>query len=178
MHISMRRIFHSIILVALVLAPATICRAQDTQPEVEIRYDKLKDRTRVRLLGVQVEGTMLDGLQMSLLFVFKGARLTQPVSQVTLILTSTSVGWRFLEGSRNLRAIADGVMLNLGDWPRVSSQTGQGYVIEHLMKKVPGEVILKLAASKKLEMQLGGMQFKLTPEQLALLRNFASRMKL
>jgi hypothetical protein len=174
----MRRIFQSIILVALVLTTATIAIAQDSNPQIEVSYDRLKDRTRVRLLGLQVEGTLLDGLQMSLLFVFKGQRQTKPVAQVTLIMTSTSVGWRFLEGSRNLRATIDGVMLNLGDLPRVSSQVGQGYVIEHLMKKVPGEIVLKLAASKKLEMQMGGMEFKLTPEQLALLRNFAAHMKL
>ena len=174
----MRRIFKSILLIALVLTPAAIAIAQDNNPEVETRYDKLKDRTRVRLLGIQVEGKPLDGLQMSLLFVFKGERLTKPVSQVTLILTSTSVNWRYLEGSRNLRAISDGVVLNLGDLPRVGSKAGQGYVIEHLMKKVPDETILKLAASKKLELQLGELGFKLTPEQLALLRDFTSHMKL
>jgi hypothetical protein len=172
---NMRRTFNSILLMALALTFVMVPIAQEKNPEVEVRYDKLKDKTRVRLLGMQVEGTLLDGLQMSLLFVIKGERTTKPVSQVTLIMTSTSKDWRYLTGSTSLRAIVDGQMVELGKLPRTRSEVGQGYVIEHLLKKVPGEIVLRLASSKKLEMQLGDLKFAITPQQLAIIRDFAAR---
>ena len=141
---------------------------------IETKYDRFDNKTSIILKYTRVQGETRDSLDMALLTAYEGEKLTAPIKDVALSIASTSSDWRYLRGSRTLRVIADGERINLGEMERRNSTVGRGYVMEFMGVFISSDTLRKIANSKKVEMQLGSIEFELSKEMLGYMKDFAA----
>lgn len=145
-------------------------------PRIETRYDRFKDFTAVRLIGnpvANLSSSTIKRLHLSAFGIYSGQTLTAPEG-ITLVLSSTSEDWFFLKGGRGLRAILNGEeRLDLGTMDRANGTIRSGFVTEQLSLEITPKLLIKLATAKKIEMQLGSVEFELTETQIDDLYDFA-----
>jgi hypothetical protein len=146
--------------------------------KIDVLYDKFTNQTTVAInypSGMKVENTSLD---LGLLFVFKGQLLAQAVhasSKLTLMISSKSESWEYLQFGRDLNLIVDGQRMPIGTLDR-DGTVGEGYVLEFMSANISAAQLLKLANAKSIEGKLSLTEFSLSSDQIETIKDFASRL--
>jgi hypothetical protein len=145
-------------------------------PNIRVKHDKFKDSTSILMKGGDVEN--LKGLATSAHFsavaIHPGEKLTSPIDGIGIAVSTKSENWLFLDNETILRVILnDKERIILGKMSRTSSDVERGYVSELLTLVISNKDLNKLANAKKVEMQVGRIEFELTEAILADLKEFA-----
>lgn len=140
---------------------------------ITTKYDRFKDKTFVTLL-VRV---YRDFPKVTLFLKAEGEYIhqtPQPPETIKFGFYAIVHEWEFA-GSRSLIVLAAGQRLDFGEMERVGFHTEEGVKVEELWVNLPFDKYLQLANAKNEEMQLRNIEFKLAPEHIEALRDFASR---
>jgi hypothetical protein len=180
-----------VLIAALVLLTISTALAQTNLPpkgkykhdkKIEASYDKFKDETTISLKSLRPLPIIHPvTLYIVPTFRFPGKTVSLP-DHVSLWFYSTSKDWQFLD-YRQLLVVADGERFDFGETARVQSNvdanryTRHVNVSETLGVMIPLNSFLKIINSKSVEIRLGQIEFKLAPDHLEALRDFASRMQ-
>jgi hypothetical protein len=146
--------------------------------KITVRYDKFKDQT---LLGINwPNGMKVDHTSFAIdfLFTFSGQRLAQPVrpsSKLTLMISSESETWKYLQFGHDLDLLVDGERMSIGTLHHEGS-VGNGYVLESMSAQISAALFLRLANAKSIEGKLSQTEFSLSSDQIETIKDFASRL--
>jgi hypothetical protein len=167
-----------LMLLPLVLLFTVSALSQTRQPgDITSTYDKFKDLTTVSLFFMPVPTEHYERLVLGVYFIYPGTTLKQNVSQVTLLLRSNSEQWKFLhEDERELIILADDERIPLGSIERIQGEITSGGVAEFLGINLAASTFEKIVKAKKVEAQLGTVEFHLTSGNLKFLQDFAAKM--
>jgi hypothetical protein len=147
------------------------CRAQ-SGPEFEQRYDRFKDYTSLELdLGQVIRGSNHE-VKLAFIKTFNGEGRKAKSSPARLMFHSdSSDGWVYLD-HHPVTLLVDGERMRFD--PKHDGTVGKGYVLEFMLVR-PGESQLqRLFGANKIEGQVGIHEFKLKPDQLAAIKEFAT----
>lgn len=142
-----------------------------TDKNVEIKYDKFKDRTTVSLkLPIVNNPLQSEELYLGMTSAFNGNKPTSiPDSVYSFFLSVTKTKQYSL--SHSWIVLADEERIRLGDGQYLG-EGGELKAAEVIIYSLSSENLKKIASAKKVEMQLGSKEFALTDSQLASLKEF------
>ncbi|MGI8735172.1 MAG: hypothetical protein ACR2LM_17945 [Pyrinomonadaceae bacterium] len=173
-----------ILLVIVMLAASTFARAQVfPAPEGEIvrRYDRFTNKTTISLVNLQV-AERNDDLNYQRLYLrvgsqFESERPSHKPGFVIIIFSSWSL-WndRYTQPSR-LDAIVDGQRKSYGDFPPVRRDEVNGKYVVTLLARMDFADFIALVSSKKAELRLGDLEFRLNDHAFKMLRDFAKQIQ-
>lgn len=169
----------AVLAVALILI---CCLSADAQKEVKPKgkvaeaYDRFKNVTTVSL-HVQISQGWSDVYAPTLMaiFTYPGTQFQRP-DKIFLGFSSDSKTWVFLEDwQRSFIALTENKRIDYGTMRRVSGSAYLGGVLETAGLWVTAESYLELAMARTAEIQLGRTIYKLKPEYLLSLKEFAKK---
>jgi hypothetical protein len=143
---------------------------EPSKPEVQINYDKFKDQTLYLMSGMQVTGNTYEGIQIGAGFTCAGkADCTPPA--IGFYITTFVKGYNFFK-NRELIILADENRFKLGDMHSMGrKELSEGLVqYEILATPLSVDIFTKICNAKKVEMQLGNVEFELKDTHLEALR--------
>lgn len=154
------------------LAQTSICLAQKSDSDLfSISYDEDTDKTTVMLKSME----LLDGKEsfgIGALFEYKSEKMNKEPCCITLFMTSFSKeNFRFKK-NHNLIVWADKEKINFGKINWQESAGGTAFILsgiaypEEMFVGMKKEKFVKIANSKKVEMQIGSFKFSLSKYQL------------
>ena len=155
---------------AVVQAPVPIPDASLTNAgPITTEYNRMKDFTVVRLEKMNLEGS----LNLDVSFVYPGKVYSTP-EDVIFHFSQSSDTWRYLSYHALSLLLNDTKHLELAKVTHHGS-VGSGYVLEQMFAMVSVTQFQQIAASEKVEGQLGSTLFMLKSYQLDTLRALARR---
>lgn len=142
-------------------------------------YDKFKDVTTIRAKDAEIVGSPKGGyVRFNVLARYPGQTKATP-DHVLLVFQSHSREWRFLR-SNMLILLVDGEAYDVGRPTRDSGiDTGRytSGVWEHLYYRLPIGDAERIAKATNVEMQLGPMEAKWKPDNIAILREVVNAVR-
>jgi hypothetical protein len=136
--------------------------------EIEIKYDKFKNRTVVQTDPKKIAGTVIQPA-LVLIGSYDGQTPSRPaVCIIAFSLTSSS--WAYLR-CHSLNCLADGKPVELPPSEHHGS-TERGYVIEHVAITIPFSFIEQLSKCEKIEFKLCNTEFSLSRYEMQDLKTF------
>lgn len=131
--------------------------------ELNIKYNRIEDRTNVSTKSQGVKGA---GLNILFYFNHKGKALEDPINQVGMVLDSYSRNWKYLRTTElRLFVLADGERFSV-DGRRHDSNVYSGShsvsVSERLIFPLSMEQLKTISTAKSVEFQLSRDQFTLS----------------
>jgi hypothetical protein len=168
----------------VLLANATLIHGQESNipprgkykhsKKIVEKYDRFKDRTVVFLYGLTVKGGFSRSVGMATIFNSPGHTVQMP-QYVEVFFTSASRQWQ-IGGDRGLIILADGARYDYGQTKLTDVYISGDIIVDGMDVHIPTPDFLKIINAKTVEMRLGDAEFKLAPDHMEALRDFASRM--
>jgi hypothetical protein len=153
----------------VILMAVVIFYPHNSLAEIEIKYDRFKDRTIVQTdpkkTGI---GTKLQPA-LSLVGFYSGQTPSIP-NACLLGFVLTNPSWAYLR-CHSLYCLADGNPIELPS-SKHRGDVGRGYVIEQVSVWISFSIIEQLSKSEKVEFKLCNTEFTLTKNQMQDLRTF------
>ncbi len=169
----------------LVVVPASAtCFAQIPQPEaptvkIETRYDRVQNRTTVRLAPVQISGEKdkYHSLHMLPSFSFPGRQPERP--SIIDFELRTVVKAILLDSDLYVVFVVDGETIHLSSSRSAIFRpvSGRRWIGERFVFRMPYEMFLKITSAKKFEIKFEGVRFEVGESQIQALRDLAAEMK-
>ena len=151
--------------------------AQDSsKPKIQIDYDKFKDQTTYSIPAIQVIGNAYEGIQIGAGFGCDGKSNCEPRAIIFQLVTFVK-GYNFFKDT-NLIILADDERFKLGEMKSMVRR-------EHIEGMVQYEILIaflsidnfsKICKAKKVEMQIGNVEFELKDIHMEALRDLFSHM--
>ena len=156
----------------IVFATGASVGRQLQPPKIETTYDRIKDKTTVRLAPVKISGAKdkYHSLHMSPAFSYPGREPRTP--EIVDFELQTVVRGK-LSVDLYVLFIVDGekIFLSSNRWGVRKEKLGRGWMGEHLVFHMPYETFQKITRANVLEIRLSGVRFQLGDDQLETLRN-------
>ena len=174
----MRNLSLALLIIAALSAAAFAQQTPNEAPGIETTYDKVKNRTTVRLLPVKVsaEKDKYYSLHMSPSFSYPGQMAVAP-SIIDFELQTVVKGR--LKTDLYVVFIIDGetVFLSSSRWAVKRPIPGRVWMGERLVFRMPYQTLLKITGAKKLEIKMDAVRFELGETELQAIRVFAEKIK-
>jgi hypothetical protein len=136
--------------------------------EIQIKYDRFKDKTTVQTDPKKTRGTKFQPA-LVLIGSYGGQSPSKPgVCDLALALQASS--WEYLR-CHSVACLADGKPVELPP-PKHDGHVRRGYVLEFIIMMVPFNTIEQLSKSEKVELKICNTEFTLTKEEMQDLRTF------
>lgn len=143
--------------------------------KVNENYDKFKDQTTLRLMLLPIgEPIPYNGLTLNFHTSYDGKTITSDTRNVTLLCISQTPTAQY-NYSHSLIILADGIRFNIGDG-FYNKSSDKVPVIETMIYSIPIGSFQKIAASRKVEAQLGTTEFEFSTKYTALLKDYSIRL--
>lgn len=147
-------------------------------------YDKFKDRTVVETVSMSLRNPEApptifgDSFSMSLALVFAGNHSSGAPRSILLSFTSHSKDWTYLKNHR-LIILADDARINLPDVVHEGSiETSGGVSVnEYMVVPITADQLDQIVKAKRVEMQLGPVEFYVYPAYQQVMAALAERIK-
>jgi hypothetical protein len=136
--------------------------------EIEIKYDRFKNRTAV---WTDPKKTMGTSIQPALVLIggYDGQTPSrQGECQLGFVLKTSS--WAYLR-CHSIHCLADGKPVELPP-SKHEGTVGRGFVVEHISITIPFNIAEQLSKCEKVEFKLCNTEFTLTKEEVQDLRTF------
>jgi hypothetical protein len=141
--------------------------------EIEIKYDKFKDITKVQTHPQKTGGTKLQPA-LVLIGDYAGRTPSTPkVCQLAFALKGSS--WAYLD-CHSLSCLADGSPVKLPS-SKHDGRVGKGYVMELISIMIPFSIIEQLSKCEKAEFKPCNTEFTLTKQEMQDLGTFMGAFK-
>lgn len=164
----MKNILTITFLTLLLLVPSYAQTTADKN--IEIKYDKFKDRTTVSLKLTITEKLPIEELLFALTNSFEGKKQTSMPSDISGFFLSVTKEKQY-SISHSWIVLADDERIKLGDG-MYQGEANDSRAAEVIIYSISSENLKKIANAKKVEMQLGSKEFTLTELQLASFKEF------
>jgi hypothetical protein len=164
------------LLASLTLAPANVS-GQNRGDAVKVAYDGAKDITTVSLETTLQTGGKDGTLRLFVYGSYTGQEPQRPeLLTLTFFYTHLSTAARFKE-SRPLTMTVDGRRYEYGDVGMYSADATKdgAAILESMTALINFDALQDAALGKDVQLALGGLSAKLTPEQLRALRKLVSK---
>ena len=136
--------------------------------EIEIKYDRFKNRTNVWTDPKKIGGTVKQPA-LVLLGSYDGQTPSRPeICEIAFFIRSAS--WAYLH-CHSLYCLADGKPVELPP-SKHKGRVGRGYVLEHIFIMVPFSFVEQLSKCEKLEFKLCNTEFSLSRYEMEDLKTF------
>jgi hypothetical protein len=172
---------HPSLALLVIAASIAVAFAQQTPHEThrfETTYDKVKNRTTVRLLPVKISGEKdkYYSLHMSPSFSYPGPKAVTP-SIIDFELQTVVKGR--LRTDLYVVFIIDGetVFLSSSRWAVKRPIPGRVWIGERLVFRMPYETLVKIAEAKKLEIKMDAVRFEVGETERQAIRDFAGKIR-
>jgi len=136
--------------------------------EIEIEYDRFKNKTVVRTDPKKTAGTVIQPA-LVLIGTYDGQTPSRP-GECLLGFALRSASWAYLR-CHSLYCLADGKPVELPPFKHEGS-VGRGYVLEHIYIMVPFSFVEQLSKCEKLEFKLCNTEFSLSKYEMEDLKTF------
>jgi hypothetical protein len=152
----------------------------ERKTKVDVKYDKKKNVTTVRLESMVLSENPIEFEQVSMGALFEyPAHIIETPKSVSLIFFSTA---QYMATFRNgaLGAVIDGIPLNLGTFELPGNRnlrSPKGPFSETLRVSIPYQDFMRIAQGKTVRLEVGGNKFNLTESQIQALDNFLQLMQ-
>lgn len=157
----------------VILMAVVIFYPYNSFAEIEIKYDRFRNRT-----VVQIDPEKVAKVAKSSAFVLIGGYDGQTPSRPAICSLGfylRSQSWRFLD-CHPLYCLADGRPVQLPP-SKHSGLTGEGYVIEQIFVRIPFSIVEQLSKCKKIEFKLCNTELSLSSYEMEDLKTFVKAFK-
>ncbi len=177
----------SLLIVLVVIFGSFAVAAQDSQ--VNIKYDKKKDLTTVKLKSFRISRLILEKertqsiplhqTDLEISYSFSGEKATK-VENVTLRFLVTSNNYTFLRPQAAMAVVDNeggtGRAFALGNSDYKSYQRFAAVMEETLVVQTPAEALAKMAKANSLQIYLGPVAYNITSSQLQAIKELAGHL--
>ncbi len=174
----MSRLSLTLLTIAISIALAFAQQTPAETPRFETTYDKVKNRTTVRMMPVKLSGEKdkYYSLHISPSFSYPGQTPASP-SVIDFELQTVVKGR--LRTDLYVVFVIDGetVFLSSNRWAVKRPIPGRVWMGERLVFRMPYETLLKIAGAKKLEIKMDAVRFEVNETELQAVRDFAEKIK-
>jgi hypothetical protein len=136
--------------------------------EIEIKYDRFKNKTIVQTNPKKTAGTAKQPA-LVLMGSYDGQTQSRP-GECTIAFALSSSSWVYLR-CHSIYCLTDGNPLELPP-SKHEGKAGRGYVIEFISILIPFSIIEQLSKSEKVEFKICNTEFTLTKQEMQDLRTF------
>lgn len=143
----------------------------EASAEITDKYDRFRDITVVSTSKMLVRGVKRS-IRAQAHYSFPGDKQKQP-EKITLSLFIGAANPVLNEDDVGLNFLVDNGRLPLGDM-KLAEEKGKSVVKQTLTVQVPYEVFVRIAAGKKVEFQVGTLEYRLEEVHLQAFRNLLS----
>jgi len=148
--------------------------------KVDVKYDKKRDLTTVRLedLILWKNPAFFEQVTMAIAFDYPKRTIATPKSVSVVFYSATKDRTAFR--NEDFVATLDGVRLDLGKMERRGNRnlnSPGGFFFDTVRTSIPYQEFLRIAQAKKLRLEVGGDTYDLSAEQLQSLANFLQLMQ-
>lgn len=159
--------FKHLILSAIIMLACAVGSMAQKVGNIEAKYDRFDNTTLVQLDFMKVTGKDIEGIYINAAFKCQGeVKICRP-EKIYMGLSVLLEGARY-DLSANLTVLADGERFPLGNMLRVQTENvfpERNMISTLFIVAIPRNDFLKIAKSKKVEMQLDTTEFELTLAQ-------------
>jgi len=138
--------------------------------EVNANYDKFKDQTVVEVGPLKIPK---QAMSLRIAYLVHGNATTAPKALMFHFVSDTE-HWRFLDSSRRLILLVDGVKIDLGTAEHHGDVLDSGGVLEQMIYEVPVASFKKFVDAQTIEAQLSTAEFQFSPAHRLALKMIAA----
>lgn len=142
----------------------------DEEIETNEKYDRFKDRTFVSTSKMRIKGKKRS-IRTYAEYDFAGKTQTKP-ENITLYFYGSATSPIFREDNLELNFLVDGKRVSLGKMDFVEEEKRKTIIRQTVSVSIPYETFNQIVNGKKVEFQVGNLDYMLTDEHLEAFRKF------
>jgi hypothetical protein len=152
----------------LFLVVVAILSPYNSFAEIEVKYDRFKNKTVVQTNPKKTTGTAIQPA-LVLMASYDGQTPSRP-GESTIAFAVRSPKWAYLR-CHSVHCLADGKPLELPSFKH-HGEVGRGYVFEFISTSIPFSIIEQLSKCEKIEFKLCNTEFSLSRYEMEDLKTF------
>jgi len=152
----------------VILMSVVIFYPYNSFAEIEIKYDRFKNKTVVRTDPKKTAGTVIQPA-LVLIGTYDGQTPSRP-GECLLGFALRSPSWKYLR-CHSINCLADEKPVELPH-SKHDGSVGRGYVIEHVSISIPFNIVEQLSKCEKVEFKLCNTEFSLSRYEMEDLKTF------
>lgn len=145
---------------------------EDEEIETNEKYDRFKDRTVVSTSKMRIKGKKRS-IRTYAEYDFAGKTQTKP-ENIILYFYGSATSPIFREDNLELNFLVDGKRVSIGKMDFVDEEKRKTIIRQTVSVSIPYETFNQIVNGKKVEFQIGNLEYTLTDEHLEAFRKFLS----